>query len=290
MSELNVENVDQVLKACREGALMAGLAFSEAFGFEITLSVDRSDSVDRDAFPDDLKGAGIFVVLEARSAAAILVLPATTPFLPHWCHDAREVPIRLETLAKQARVLLPTASRTINCWSMSVFDIHDSLDRAGLHPGAPRIQLQLTAGSQRAPASLIWPFRHVEQLLIPDDIDADSASSHPITWATVEEGLAQLPPYARSLLKVHVPVSVTLATTRQALRRILELSPGAIISFKKPCDETLTLEVGGQPIADGEAVKVGDKFGLWITRMTFPKERFRKVIGAAAQLSHGAGI
>jgi len=72
---------------------------------------------------------------------------------------------------------------------------------------------------------------------------------------------------------------VTLAATRQPIREIIELVPGSIIHFDKLCDETLTLEIGNQPVAEGEAVKVGDKFGLRITSMVMPEERFVSVTG-----------
>lgn len=88
------------------------------------------------------------------------------------------------------------------------------------------------------------------------------------------DGIAKLPPYVRSLLKVEVPVRVTLAATKQPLQRILDLSPGAILQFNKSCDEPLTLEVGDQVVALGEAVKVGDKFGLAIKSISLPEERF----------------
>lgn len=88
---------------------------------------------------------------------------------------------------------------------------------------------------------------------------------------------ADLPPYARSLLKIQVPVVVTLARNRQPLGRIVELGPGSIIHFSKSCDEMLDLEVGGRYIASGEAVKVGDKFGLRVTSILLPGERFKPV-------------
>ena len=40
--------------------------------------------------------------------------------------------------------------------------------------------------------------------------------------------------------------------------------------------------MGGQPVAVGEAVKVGDKFGLWITAMAMPEERFWVINGKNA--------
>jgi flagellar motor switch/type III secretory pathway protein FliN len=87
----------------------------------------------------------------------------------------------------------------------------------------------------------------------------------------------ELPPYTRSLLRIRVPVVVTLARKRQALGRIVELGPGSIIQFDKSCEEMLELSVGDHAIASGEAVKVGDKFGLRLLSITLPGERFQTV-------------
>lgn len=86
--------------------------------------------------------------------------------------------------------------------------------------------------------------------------------------------LASLPAYSRSLLRIRVPVKVTLATKRQSIGRVLELAPGAILHFGKSCDEPLTLSIGSRPVAVGETVKIGEKFGLRITSMVMPEERF----------------
>ena len=89
-----------------------------------------------------------------------------------------------------------------------------------------------------------------------------------------------LPDYSRSLLKIEVPVVVTLAKKRQRLGKIIELGPGSIIHFEKSCEEMLELDIGGHHVATGEAVKVGDKFGLRITSMVLPEERFAVVESA----------
>jgi flagellar motor switch/type III secretory pathway protein FliN len=78
-------------------------------------------------------------------------------------------------------------------------------------------------------------------------------------------------------LRIKVPVMVTLASKKQSIHQIVELGAGSIIKFEKSCDEMLDLEVGGLPIAQGEAVKVGDKFGLRISSMILPGERFNKL-------------
>jgi len=86
--------------------------------------------------------------------------------------------------------------------------------------------------------------------------------------------MQELPSYSRSLLRIQVPVIVTLASKRQPLGRIIELGPGSIIHFNKSCEEMLDLEVGGQSVAQGEPIKVGDKFGIRLTSLVMPNERF----------------
>jgi flagellar motor switch protein FliN len=72
----------------------------------------------------------------------------------------------------------------------------------------------------------------------------------------------QMETCARGLLKIRVAVRVTLASQRKSVEEITELGPGSIIKFDKTCDEPLELSVGDRPLARGEVVKVGDKFGL----------------------------
>jgi hypothetical protein len=98
-----------------------------------------------------------------------------------------------------------------------------------------------------------------------------------------------LPPYSRSLLRIKVPVIVTLARKRQPLSRILELGPGAIIQFDKSCDAMLELDVATRSVALGEAVKVGDKFGLRISSITLPEERFAPMKNGSLKDSPQAG-
>jgi flagellar motor switch protein FliN/FliY len=91
------------------------------------------------------------------------------------------------------------------------------------------------------------------------------------------EPTVALPPFTQNLLRIKVPVMVTLAHKKQPVSAIVDLAPGAIIQFSKSCEEMLELEVAGQRAAQGECVKVGDKFGLRITSMILPDERFTTI-------------
>jgi len=90
-------------------------------------------------------------------------------------------------------------------------------------------------------------------------------------------GIEALPGYAKSLLRIKVPVIVTLAAKKQPVGRIVELGPGSIIQFDKSCEEMLQMHVNDHVIAEGEAVKVGDKFGIRLTSLVVPGERFKPV-------------
>ncbi|HZZ71876.1 MAG TPA: FliM/FliN family flagellar motor C-terminal domain-containing protein [Pirellulales bacterium] len=93
--------------------------------------------------------------------------------------------------------------------------------------------------------------------------------------ATTNSSGKPLPGYTLSLLKIKVPVMVTLAAKKQTLGQITELAPGSIVAFDKPCEELLLLEAAGHKIALGEAVKVGDKFGLRVKQLVLPDEQFK---------------
>ena len=74
-----------------------------------------------------------------------------------------------------------------------------------------------------------------------------------------------------------VPVHVVLATKKETIGQVVELAPGSIIKFEKSCEEMLQLYVGNQEVAEGEAIKIGDKFGFRVSSIQMPEEHFMKV-------------
>ncbi len=78
--------------------------------------------------------------------------------------------------------------------------------------------------------------------------------------------------YSKAVLAIKTPVSVTLARKKESLSRIVNLVPGSMLTFDAHCDEPLTLEAGGKPIATGETIKIGDKFGLRIREILHDRE------------------
>jgi flagellar motor switch protein FliN len=69
------------------------------------------------------------------------------------------------------------------------------------------------------------------------------------------------------ILRLEVPVIVKLAERKLSLSEVLRLGTGAIIEFFKSSEEPLELLINNKTIAVGEAVKVGENFGLRITQI-----------------------
>lgn len=63
---------------------------------------------------------------------------------------------------------------------------------------------------------------------------------------------------------LEMPLTLTVVVCEKDLRLedLLKVRPGDVIEFEKNVEEPLAVEVNGRPIADGAAVKRGEKFAL----------------------------
>ncbi len=75
------------------------------------------------------------------------------------------------------------------------------------------------------------------------------------------------PDELRRILTLQVPVIVKLAQRRLPVAEVLRLGVGSIIEFAKRNEDPLELLVNNQPVAVGEAVKVGENFGLRVKQV-----------------------
>ncbi len=95
-----------------------------------------------------------------------------------------------------------------------------------------------------------------------------TAGSVPPPPAQTREPLREnLHPALRRILHLEVPVIVQLAERRMDMKSVLELNVGSVIEFDKRFDAELQLIVTNRQIGLGHAVKVGENFGLRVTRI-----------------------
>lgn len=91
------------------------------------------------------------------------------------------------------------------------------------------------------------------------------------------EAATEVSPLER-LRNLPVPIIVKLAEKKIELGQLLAMGPGAIITFDKPCEDLLDLYVNNHLFCRGEAVKIGEKFGIKICEVGSTQERVSAVL------------
>jgi len=303
---LTPEVAGRVAETCRANAAEVASAFARALGLEGEVSVGDARVAGAGLLATGLGGPGLAITLAVGEAAALVLIPNTHGRLPAWCESPDATgESRLATLAQELGLrLLPEELTPGHFQARYVPDLAALVAECGISQRAAFVPLELrTPDGSVVAMQLAWPAMQAEAALgeARDHDGAEGARAPTPGWtppgpanprpmrATSARTLDDLPTYARSLLRIKVPVVVTLTQKRQLLSRILELGPGSMVQFDKSCEEMLDLHAGGHRVAMGEAVKVGDKFGLRITSMVLPGERFQKVAPEASSISEAAG-
>lgn len=119
----------------------------------------------------------------------------------------------------------------------------------------------------------------------PDELPGDAFGPWSETRTRVsgrnsahDDRLASLPPEAGRLLKLPVTVVVQLAEKKIEMRQLLSMSVGTLIMFDKDCEAPLDLYVNNRLYCQGEAVKIGEKFGLKIDRVGVRANREERIL------------
>ena len=302
MSDLGIEQRDAIANEARSNAELVAETFAEAFAIPQTFEVGEPEILGWRAWPEAWRHPGLLIALPIADQAAIMLLPDPDAALPAWCnHPDPAGKASLQTLtAAVASLVLPPTYRSLEAFSVHVPNVAEALEQgSGDTLGAIPITLQSSQGT--ISGSLVLPITHWKNLLpkvaapppVSPGIAADSGPrtdfDEPADFADphdrLEHDLPRLPSYVRSLLRVPVTVAVTLAHTRTSLSKVIDIGPGTIIQFDKSCESPLSLEVGDVEIANGEAVKIGDKFGLKVGEIVLPPERFHRVTGRGRRVS-----
>jgi flagellar motor switch protein FliN/FliY len=83
------------------------------------------------------------------------------------------------------------------------------------------------------------------------------------------------------LLDIPLQLSVELGRTRMTVSEVLRLGRGSVVELTKAAGEALDIFVNDRLVARGEAVVVGERYGVRITEIHNVNERARA--GARAE-------
>jgi flagellar motor switch protein FliN/FliY len=265
MPELTTANIGQVLQACRSKLEAIGKSLSECFDANFRLAAGEPRPVATSTAPADLAGPGVVVAFEVGSSVLLCGISSSLP-LPAWYREPNASQIaQLEKLAVEwASHCLPESMSGGNSVSLSVSNLGDCV--ASAHPVEGAIRLPLLVHSEGTePAEriwLIWPARRIPTGIDPQPPDGARPAPAPRQSVCGIAPRGRRPGPVDRLRLLPVPIIVKLAEKKIELGHLVAIGPGAIITFEKSCEDLLDLYVNNQLYCRGEAVKIGEKFGI----------------------------
>lgn len=308
MSVLNATAVDAFLTTIAAGSSESAAAYERTFGEKITITTGASGPFDTSIFNPEHYQNSLALLLETGSEGIVIVIPSATGLVPAWCETPDATgKSKLATFAQEWGMnMLPDDFFPDNCRAALITSPADAIkQQAKLGSDPCYVELLITRGSETRSALVIWPLVEPSNLLANVVVPKAAAAETPqfalpplqapggglppignfvgMGAPLQDNGGAKpltredLPGFSHSLLKICLPVAVVLARKREPIKKILELGVGSIIQFDKSSDEMIDLELDRTVVASGEAVKVGEMFGLRISAIHLPSERFRTV-------------
>lgn len=285
MSELTPQLIAEVVATCEQNAADIADALARGLDAEVTVKVGEPTTYASEAVRAGLASAGLVMKLQFGEVAIAVALPESSGLTRGWMQEPDITgESMLNTLAQELSMLVVPESMIADKFgAWWVTELTAVLQQSDLAGEASVVPLLLEGDGQEVPLYMAWPCAKPAALLPPPkpkepEIKVEEVKAAPPPPPPPKpKRLEELPSYARHLLKITVPVSVRLVAKKLSVGELLELGPGAMISFDKSCDDTLQLTVGDHVVAEGSAVKVGEHFGLEIESITLPEEHFRPV-------------
>ena len=289
MSDFTPELAPDIVAACEANASDIAGALLRGIDAEVTAQVGEAGTFDAASAPEGFNGPGLAIRMQFGDTCAAVLLPESSKLVPDW---AREPDLsgegKLNTLAQEFTMLLVPESLLADQFATAwVENLSQALTDAAPASDAALVPINLTAGRRGVAANHRVALHSAPRNYCPSHSSLNRSPIHPnLCGGEQSESagsqspiqrptrLEELPAYARHLLRIEVPVTVSMVSKKVSIDEVLELGPGAMISFDKSCDSPLELTVGDQRIALGSAVKVGENFGLEISEMTLPDEHF----------------
>lgn len=158
------------------------------------------------------------------------------------------------------------------------FQLPDNLSQS---PSLIRTQVALTI--QEVSGVVLWLMDEECAMYIIGQDEQEEVSAPVIPAMTVADGAISNHHGSRSdfdsgievLLDVPLEISVELGRMKMMVREVLDLGTGSIIEVDKAAGEPVDVMVNGRLVAKGEVVVIEDNFGVRITEILNPAERFR---------------
>jgi len=282
MSE-NLPQLQEILAASMENLPAVTDSFNLCFDTKFHLKPGEPTLWEENHSSANLTGKpGLCVIFKPNVAGGYLVtIPQLLP-LPDWYLEPDESQqSRLQTLGMEwSYGMLPEDFQEGGYSTLVSNDLYTAVSWSGTNEQTQMLELQLV-DEQGEPASQesLWVIGPLETPPLGDEeSEVENEAALEESSSVVEANEAgqesnDLVHRIRRLMPMTVNVSVRLAEKKIGLEQLQNLSPGTLITFPKSCDDLLDMYVNNKLYAQGEAVKIGEKFGLKVNEVGTVKER-----------------
>lgn len=261
---------ESLAAACTTGSARLARLLAPLAGAAVQAEPGSATAAAAQPWGEQLNGPCLAWAMETEQQALLALLPLADGLLLHNAQGSEET---VEALKKVTRELhhcaLPTGFESRGTRAAMVPSGATLLHEAKLSAEAAALPIALAAADSRAATLWIVGFAQRADVLGTAGLYLGTG----MRSKPRGKRMSQVPNYVRSLLRIDLSITVTLAAKKLPVADIMELAPGAMIQFDKPCEEQLEMEVNGRSVGRGEAVKVGDKFGIRLTSLILPGER-----------------
>ncbi|MGZ0168003.1 MAG: FliM/FliN family flagellar motor switch protein [Planctomycetales bacterium] len=283
MAELTDELIDQIFEGCRSNIAdltqSLGTNLSGEFQLEPGEEVKGSETI----LGKVSEQPGIVVTLTYDGFGILCLIPADLP-LPDWYlapNDSQAS--QLQTLPMEwSGGMVPMELEPLEEKSLTCENLRAHLEASQPTETARMLELTATAtgGESSATIQLVMP---VTSPITEQAVDETGASSEAATaeqTALEPEPEPLDPALAKRVSRINkVPVSVIvrIAERKLELEQLRGIAPGALLMFDKPYDSLLDVYVDNRLYCRGEAVKIGETFGVKISECNSQVIREKKV-------------
>jgi flagellar motor switch protein FliN len=288
MAELTDELIDQIFEGCRSNIGDLTQSLSTNLSGEFQLEPGEEVKGSEEILGKISEQPGIVVTLKYDGFGILCLIPEDLP-IPDWYKSPNDSQAsQLQTLPMEWSVgMVPMELEPVEEKSLTCENLRAHLEAS--QPTETARMLELTAsvaGSETsATIHLVMPVTNpiTEQAADESAATDDTSAADQATpaAATPEPEPAPLDPALAKRVarinKVPVNVIVRIAERKLELEQLRRIAPGALLMFDKPYDSPLDVYVDNRLYCRGEAVKIGETFGVKISESNSQVIREKKV-------------
>jgi flagellar motor switch protein FliN/FliY len=299
MAQLTAEQVERTIEACRVHLTEMGETFRTSLDCDLRLKAGEARPFAADVLAPFV-GPGLAVSLVVGEQGMLLLIPEPIPLPPWYREPLTSENNRLQTFAHELSLqVLPDDLPAERYFATFAADLKEYAEQSSIDSTATVLELPVfqtdAADSDASIATILMilpanlsaeaieeaakaqalaasmELGSAEPNFDPDVQDSEDQTSDgvsPSTGLTLDQALRAL-----RILNVPVTVSVRLAERKMPLGQIVALVPGALVTFNKSCEDLLDLFVNNYRYSHGEAIKIGEHFGLKIAKIGTTEER-----------------